>query len=356
MREKVVPLLAHVYEIHLASKGYAMLSVARFFDALRLNTGMNFKISFTINGNASKETLGGHIWEITSTYIEGKTLSGILFYKNSFELVMQSKVLPKKEDEIIVSAEISLSENFKTALNDPSTDTFKGYKKKLEAVLNRTYQNLDGFIKANVNSFRKGSIVVNYELIFDGTISGKNTEDVEDKVVKATSSSVKDGMLGSFNVTKNGFVILGVASPQIGPRSSGKSLVTWAIVLIVSCVVIVILVLVLVRQWQRARRYKEFVGDMQANLPALKQNIYELDEIVDHATPRLERLKRESQYMSTFESIPRAKVVASETNGKPNKEAKQELGVTNRSFVVAGEKQDDVENKSVDRIEEKDVP
>lgn len=61
------------------------------------------------------------------------------------------------------------------------------------------------------------------------------------------------------------------------------------------------------------------MGDMQANLPALKQNIYELDEIVDHATPRLERLKRESQYMSTFESIPRAKVVASETNGKPNK-------------------------------------
>lgn len=124
---------------------------------------------------------------------------------------------------------------------------------------------MDGFIKANVNSFRKGSIVVNYELIFDGTISGKNTEDVEDKVVKATSSSVKDGMLGSFNVTKNGFVILGVASPQIGPRSSGKSLVTWAIVLIVSCVVIVILVLVLVRQWVSCRINQSVNQSMSQN-------------------------------------------------------------------------------------------
>ena len=55
------------------------------------------------------------------------------------------------------------------------------------------------------------------------------------------------------------------------------------------------------------------VGDLHSNVPGngYAKNLYELDiyDEAEEGTPALKRLKKTSKYLSSFEGIPRAKVM-----------------------------------------------
>lgn len=62
--------------------------------------------------------------------------------------------------------------------------------------------------------------------------------------------------------------------------------------------------------------YRDVMGDLHSNIPGngYAKNLYELDvyDGAEDGTPALKRLEKTSKYLSSFEGIPRAKVM--ETN------------------------------------------
>lgn len=102
---------------------------------------------------------------------------------------------------------------------------------------------------AIVKKFSKGSVVVDYELIFDTKTAGTDQKELTNKVKATTEKSIEDGKLGTFNVTKDSFVVTGVETKTSQRKStSSSSIPTWVIVLVICCVVVVALLVLLVSQ------------------------------------------------------------------------------------------------------------
>ncbi len=142
------------------------------------------------------------------------------------------------------------TETFNPKLAVKTSPEFIELKYDLEQTLNRTYQDLKGFIKAIVKSFKKGSVVVVYDLIFDSKQSGSTTA-VKSSVETTTKASIADGTLGVYNVNPDSFVVIDVVSLKSTAKEESKSLAMWAIVLIVSSCVLLVLVILLALQWVR---------------------------------------------------------------------------------------------------------
>ncbi len=109
VQDKVIPILATVYEQHLPK--YFSTAVVNFFDAARLNTGMTFTITLNVR-NKTMEVVQAEVLKVSLAHLDGKTINKVKFYANSFELAEEVKVLPKKEEEIILSAEVKLTRKY----------------------------------------------------------------------------------------------------------------------------------------------------------------------------------------------------------------------------------------------------
>ena len=132
-------------------------------------------------------------------------------------------------------------------LSDSESQEYKKLKVEVEQVLNMTFQDLPGFIKAVVNSFKNGSIVVDFNLIFDSSKAGTDTKEISNNVEQTYKKSTTDKLLGNFTVEE--LKVIKVQSQASSQTStSSQSFATWAIVLVVCGVVIGILLMILVSQ------------------------------------------------------------------------------------------------------------
>ena len=144
-----------------------------------------------------------------------------------------------------------LAQDFSPDLNEPTSTKYIKLKFDIESTLNTTYQDLPGFIMAIVKKFSKGSVIVDYELIFDTKTAGKDQQELTNKVKGTTERSIEDGTLGAFNVTKDSFVVTGVETKTSKATGTSSKTPTWVIVLVVSCVVVAALLVLLASQCVR---------------------------------------------------------------------------------------------------------
>lgn len=128
-----------------------------------------------------------------------------------------------------------------------TSNEYKKLKFDIEGTLNRTYQDLPGFIKALVKKFTQGSVVVDFELIFDTKTAGKDTKEIQKRVEQTYERATADNNLGNYTVTKELTVTKIESQTSSGSKSSSK-LATWIIVLIASCIVLVLLLSLLIMQ------------------------------------------------------------------------------------------------------------
>ena len=104
---------------------------------------------------------------------------------------------------------------------------------------------------AIVKKFSQGSVIVDYELIFDTKTAGKDQQELTNKVKSTTEKSIEDGKLGDFNVTKDSFVVTGVETKTSKATGTSSKTPTWVIVLVVSCIVVAALLVLLASQCVR---------------------------------------------------------------------------------------------------------
>eukprot|EP00795_Rhopilema_esculentum_P011522 gene11522-21742_t len=342
----VVPFLASVYETHLRPFNYYAVKTISFSDARRLGTQIAFAVSFR-SGSSNKEKIKGHLLDVSVTHLEGKIFKAspkpIQFAKNSFEFSEKVIVEPKKEETILVEAEFKILSTYNKKLSDSESQEYKKLKVEVEQVLNMTFQDLPGFIKAIVNSFKNGSIVVDFNLIFDSSKAGTDTKEISNNVEQTYKKSTTDRLLGNFKVEE-----LKVIKVQSQARSqtstSSRSFATWAIVLVVCGVLIGILLMILVSQCRRTRRYKDIVEEVYSGAiqNGYGKPFYEMQDMpngVGSGTPELKRLKKTSKYLGTFEGIPRAKLAETNLNEGVAMPEDQKEGIVNKSFTVSIEEE-----------------
>ena len=131
--------------------------------------------------------------------------------------------------------------------NEKSTE-FITLKIDVEKTLNRTYQEVAGFVMALVKKFRKGSVIVDFDLIFDTKTAGKDTAVIQRRVEQTYKQATVDKLLGNYTVTEN-LKILKIEAQASTSSQSSSRIATWAIVLIASCVVFILLLMLLISQW-----------------------------------------------------------------------------------------------------------
>ena len=141
-----------------------------------------------------------------------------------------------------------LARAFIPQLQEITSPQYIELKRDVELILNRTYQDVAGFVKAVVQKFSKGSVVVDFELIFDTKTAGKDTKEIQKRVEDAYKKATADKSLGNFTVTEE-LKILKVQTQVAASSSTSTTIATWVIVLIVSCVVLLALLILLVLQW-----------------------------------------------------------------------------------------------------------
>jgi hypothetical protein len=134
---------------------------------------------------------------------------------------------------IIYAVGITIEENFTNDLENRDSQAFKTLETRFIDFLKLFYQDLPGFIKIVVNSFKSGSIVANIDVIFNSTVATTTVEQIKEPIVQAKNSNTAP------------FVIQDVDVVEKGVHEDDDGLETWLIVLIVClCVAFVILVVV----------------------------------------------------------------------------------------------------------------
>ena len=146
---------------------------------------------------------------------------------------------------------------FTESLKNEASLEYIELKRDVERTLNRTYQGVLGFIKAVVKKFKKGSVIVDSDLIFDTKTAGKDTNEIVQRVEKTYNQATLDGHLGNFTVT-NQLKILKVEAQSATSSSSSSKIATWVIVLIVCCIVLAIMAILLILQWVGANSSLSF--------------------------------------------------------------------------------------------------
>eukprot|EP00794_Sanderia_malayensis_P016518 gene16518-18169_t len=296
-------------------KHFNSVFVTSAFDASPLNTGVKYTVVFNTSGDSSITTEDGIkalLLNVSQEKLEGWTHNNILFEKNTFKIITKSIVLPVKKNEITISAEIKIIEPWDTAYLDRQSKKYLNLKTDIEHTLQRTFQFLKGFIKAIVRSFRQGSVVIEYDLIFDNQkTSSTNLTVVEQEIVSAMGVSINDTYLGNYPVVAKSFKI--TKATLGGPISTTASvLATWLIILIATlCLLFILLLFIL---WKKRRRSDEATkhGDLEE---------------------RAERLRSKNDMhmgrdLNAFHGIPRARL---ENESKMNGESK---GFVNVSYVL----------------------
>ena len=144
-----------------------------------------------------------------------------------------------------------VAKDFTESLKIETSVAYKELKKDIERTLNRTFQGLLGFIKAVVKKFKKGSVVVDFDMIFDTKTAGKDTSEILKRVEETYTQATADGDLGNFTVTSE-LKILKVEAQSATGSSSSSKMATWVIVLIVCCIVLAFMAILLILQWVSA--------------------------------------------------------------------------------------------------------
>ena len=138
--------------------------------------------------------------------------------------------------------------SFSPKLEEKTSIEYQQLKTEVERTLNRTFQAVPGFIKAIVKKFRSGSVIVDFDMIFDTKAAGKDTQEIQKRVEDTFKKATADSSLGNFTVSGK-LTILKVEGQASAKTSSSSTLATWVIVLIVSCVVFAVMLILLILQW-----------------------------------------------------------------------------------------------------------
>jgi len=249
--EEIIPLLAVVYEKHIGVD-YQSVTTVKFIDAKRLGIQIEYKIRISIKNKLEKD-IKNMVTSVSTEYLEGKIFKTrvrfVRFLKNSFSIKDERKTVPKNEEKVVVLAEFKIeSRSFSPQLENEASVEYQELKAEVERTLNRTFQAVPGFIKAIVKKFKSGSVIVDFDMIFDTKQAGKDTQEIQKRVEATFEKATADNSLGNFTVSGK-LTILKVEGQASAKTSSSSTIATWVIVLIVSCVVLAVMLVLLILQW-----------------------------------------------------------------------------------------------------------
>ena len=145
---------------------------------------------------------------------------------------------PAKEDKITFKVTIQLtSVNFSVELKNKASARFQQLEEAVREELTILYEQLKGFVEVLLISFEAGSVITNYEIIFDKKESTtKNEKYIESSIKNITRNKLKSGKLGKFNVSSSFNITL---SESVIPQKKVK-FPGWAIALIVIVILVII--------------------------------------------------------------------------------------------------------------------
>jgi hypothetical protein len=128
---------------------------------------------------------------------------------------------------------ITIDQNFNSDLENRNSQAFKDLEKQFIDFLTPFYQNSRGFIIIIVNSFTKGSVVADIDVVFNSTEATTTVQQIEEPIVRAQSSG------------SGPFTIVSVKVAERGVDDDDDGLETWMIALIV-CLAVAFVVLFVV--------------------------------------------------------------------------------------------------------------
>ena len=165
--------------------------------------------------------------------------NGSRFVKDSFKI--KPFVIPK-EKKVVAVAHITVKQNFTEELNHNNSAEYKKVERKATFSLTKIYEQIPGFFKVLILGFRKGSIVIKYEVIFD---TSKQTagNPFKKQMTEATEKAISNGTLGGFHVVKDSFEIEKIR----GPEHKGKqNYPKWSLYLWIGLLAVVIIIVMVV--------------------------------------------------------------------------------------------------------------
>jgi len=134
--------------------------------------------------------------------------------------------------------EVTLDLAFKEEYNDPSSAEYKALESNLTISLEKTYQNVDGFVGIRILYIRKGSVVCSYIVIL-----AKDAEVEKDKLKKVLDEASKE--------KKFGFTVKSIKVEEEptygGTGKREEKLPEWALVtmIVLGCLAFIFLVIVI---------------------------------------------------------------------------------------------------------------
>ena len=178
-----------------------------------------------------------------SQRFSGKTINGYTILPNSLQI--KPFEIPASRNKLL-SLEMKLEEDFKKELKNKSSEEYKTLEYKMIRSLSFFMESISGFVKVIINGFEEGSIIVKSQLLFD-----INEVKVTDEEIKKNIEIKLIRYLGLLNDTIDEYKV-DVGSSKINGDlvviPSSNAFPVWAIVLIVTVLIVVPIIFICFRQ------------------------------------------------------------------------------------------------------------
>lgn len=185
----------------------------------------------------------------TSTVKDTTMSSSVIQYIPTIEAREKTNTpKPTTDDpETVITVEIRIESSWNEDLKDETSAAFKDLALVIENEIGKQYSEVNNFIGVQILAFRRGSVVVEFKLLFKKKVT-------DETAVAPLRKAVDNGSLGPLAVQP---ASLRIVKEDEDPTEDSKEKLPYPLIIGASCAGIAVLVFISIYLVHRHQRYKE---------------------------------------------------------------------------------------------------